>query len=87
MDLFYYFSYIGIDILKRKGILNFITTNYFVTADGAVKLRIDFKSRTQLIKLINFNELRIFETALGQHNLITLLSKRSDSKQTEVLNV
>jgi adenine-specific DNA-methyltransferase len=45
----------------------------------------DFKSRTQLIKLINFNELRIFETALGQHNLITLLSKRSDSKQTEVL--
>ncbi len=38
----------------------------------------DFKQRTIINKLINFNELRIFETAKGQHNLITILRKNLD---------
>ncbi|WP_111709122.1 Eco57I restriction-modification methylase domain-containing protein [Lutibacter citreus] len=75
MDLFYYFFHKSLDILKSKGVLSFITTNYFITADGAIKLRTDIRDRTQIIKMLNFNELRIFETALGQHNLITFLKK------------
>lgn len=75
MDLFYFFFHRGIDILTDKGFLGFITTNYYPTADGARKLRADLYERTNLIELINFNEYKIFETALGQHNLITLLQK------------
>ncbi|HLS11118.1 MAG TPA: Eco57I restriction-modification methylase domain-containing protein [Flavobacteriaceae bacterium] len=75
MDLFYYFFHKGIDLLKPQAHLTFITTNYFITANGAIKLRKDLKKRTTLKKLINFNELRIFETALGQHNLITSFQK------------
>ncbi|KEY19297.1 Eco57I restriction-modification methylase domain-containing protein [Kaistella antarctica] len=75
MDLFYYFFHKGIDLLKSKANLHFITTNYFITANGAIKLRKDFKERTSIKKIINFNELRIFETALGQHNMITFLTK------------
>lgn len=79
MDLFYYFFHKGIDLLKDEANLIFITTNYFITADGAIKLRYDLDSRTSLRKIINFNELRIFETALGQHNLITSLSKNTEN--------
>ena len=75
MDLFYYFYHKGFDILKPKGILSYITTNYFITADGAIKLRKDIKKRMSIVKILNFNELRIFETALGQHNLIAILKK------------
>jgi len=75
MDLFYYFFHLGIDALKEKGLLVFITTNYYPTADGALKLRKDFYNRTNIVELINFNEYKIFESALGQHNMITLIQK------------
>lgn len=75
MDLFYFFFHLGLDNLSGDGILSFISTNYYPTADGAVKLRKDFYERTNVIELINFNEYKVFESALGQHNLITLLRK------------
>jgi adenine-specific DNA-methyltransferase len=81
MDLFYYFFHLSIDLLCEKGNTIFITTNYFITADGAIKLRDDIFTRTNPIGFINFNELRIFETALGQHNLITHLSRDLKSKR------
>lgn len=82
MDLFYFFFHLGLDNLTDKGILSFISTNYYPTADGAVKLRSDFYERTNVIELINFNEYKIFESALGQHNLITLLQK-TDTPATD----
>ncbi len=42
-------------IIKKNGGIAFITTNYYVTADSAIKLRNDFKERATLRKLINFN--------------------------------
>lgn len=74
-DLFYFFFHLGLDILKEKGILSFITTNYYITADGAFNLRKDFKERSNILKLINFNEVNIFNSARGQSNLITVLEK------------
>lgn len=75
MDIFYYFFHLGLDNLKQRGLLSFITTNYYPTADGAIKLRKDFYERTNVVELINFNEYKIFESALGQHNMITFLQK------------
>lgn len=34
-------------------------------------------SRTKILALINFNELKVFESALGQHNMITVLQKNT----------
>jgi hypothetical protein len=82
MDLFYYFFHLGLNLLRINGTLSFITTNYYLTADGAFKLRKDFKERSKIIELINFNEHKIFASALGQHNLITLLQK-IESNQIE----
>ena len=75
MDYFYFFFHLALNHLKDKGQCAFITTNYYITALGAKYLRRDFKERAILKELINFNELKIFESALGQHNLITILQK------------
>ena len=78
MDLFYFFFHSGIDYTNENGFISFITTNYFLTATSGTKLRRDIKERTSIISFINFNELKIFESALGQHNMITRLKKGHD---------
>lgn len=78
MDLFYFFFHLTLNLWNNNAQIAFITTNYFPTADGALKLRRDFKERAIIRKLINLNELKIFESALWQHNMITILSKGND---------
>lgn len=88
MDYFYYFFHMGIDHLIEGGILGFITTNYFTTADGGFKLRKDFYQRTNVLKLINLNEIVIFQSARGQHDMITFLKKEKQATQlTKQINV
>ena len=79
MDYFYFFFHLAIDISKQGSIISLITTNYFPTALGAKKLRSDIKNRTTILKLINFNELKIFNSASGQHNMISILKNGLDS--------
>jgi hypothetical protein len=75
MDYFYFFFHLSLNIAKNNSSIAFITTNYYSTAMGAKKLRQDFKERAIIKNLMNFNELKIFESALGQHNMITILEK------------
>ena len=80
MDLFYFFFHQSINLSKNNGSICFITTNYYITADSALNLRTDFKVRTKPTSFINFNEFKIFDSALGQHNMITFLNKNSNNK-------
>jgi hypothetical protein len=77
MDLYYFFFHLGLDISKPKGLVSYITPNYYLTATYADILRKDINNRASIMKLINFSELKVFESAAGQHNLITVLSKTS----------
>jgi adenine-specific DNA-methyltransferase len=86
-DLFYFFFMKSIDLLKENGVLGFITTNYFLTADGASQLRREFHERTSMLNIINFNEMKIFKSALGQHNVITVLKKTTNDIDTNIINV
>ena len=87
MDYFYFFFHLSINLLHNKGICAFISTNYYPTALGAKKLRLDLEKRTNILQLINFNEYKIFESALGQHNLITMFEKNTlHSKESKVIN-
>lgn len=80
-DLFYYFFHLGLDYLKEGGVLAFITTNYFITASGATNLRADLAARATVLQMLNFGVLKVFDSAKGQHNLITILEKgRTNSK-------
>lgn len=85
MDFHYFFYHKGIDLLKDHGHLMLITTNYFLDATNADKLREDIKSRTNILGIINFNELKIFESATGQHNLIMLLRKSVNDKNVSIM--
>lgn len=78
MDYFYFFFHLALNIVRDNGIIAFITTNYYITALGGKKLREDLYNRATIKKLINFNELKIFESATGQHNMITILQKGYD---------
>ncbi|MDD4532798.1 MAG: Eco57I restriction-modification methylase domain-containing protein, partial [Bacilli bacterium] len=75
VDLLYFFFHLALDISKNNSKNAFITTNYYITADGALELRKDLKKRSTILNLINFNELKIFESAKGQHNMITFFEK------------
>ncbi len=79
MDFFYFFFHKGLDLLSPYGELGFITTNYYPTATGAKRLRKDLANRTNIRELINFNEVKVFESALGQHNMISILTKNMSS--------
>jgi len=88
MDLFYYFFHLAIEITNNKSSINFITTNYYPTASYANKLRIEIKEKTKVKALIDFHEYKIFNSAKGQHNLITTLTKdTSKSIETLIVNV
>ena len=72
MDYFYFFFHLAFNIAKYdSGIATFITTNYYPTALGARKLRKDIQKRTQVRMLFNLGELRLFENAPGQHDMIS----------------
>jgi len=77
VDLFYFFFHLALELGRKNSTNAFITTNYFVTASGARILREDLRERAIINNLINFNELKIFASATGQHNMITIFSKGS----------
>ena len=78
MDYFYFFFHKALDIGAADSSIAFITTNYFLTATGAKFLRADLSTRSIIRNVINFNELKIFDSAKGQHNAITILRKNCD---------
>lgn len=86
-DLLYFFFMKSIDILKNNGNFGFITTNYFLTADSALKLRKELKTKTSIYNIINFNEMKLFESALGQHNIITIFKKTTKILDANIINV
>ena len=78
MDFSYFFFHLALNLLKNHGICSFITENSYITATGGRSLRKDFKDRASILNLVNFNELKIFKSALGQYNMITLLQKTNN---------
>lgn len=85
MDLFYFFFHIALNYMREGGVMAYITTNYYITATGGVNLRKDMQQRSSILKLLNFGELKIFESALGQHNMITMLMKGKKDIKAQTL--
>jgi adenine-specific DNA-methyltransferase len=87
-DVYYFFFHLAIRLANTKGLINYITTNYYPTATRANLLRNDLRNNTAFIEIINFNELRIFSSATGQHNMISFLTKENNKKRNlNVINV
>ena len=79
MDYLYWFVILGLSKLKEGGRLGFITTAYWPTADGAAKLRKYILDNALILEIIDLGETNIFEGAPGQHNMIFVLERCSDT--------
>lgn len=83
MDYLYFFIILGLSKLRNPGErapggkLGFITTAYWPTADGASRLRKYILENTKIKEMIFFEDVKIFEYAKGQHNMVFILEKCS----------
>jgi len=84
MDLFYFFIYRGIECLKPDGVLCYISTNYFVTADGAKKLRSHIREHTYFSDLVNFNDWAVFPNIKSHTMIYTLRPKSCEREKAQI---
>lgn len=66
MDIWYAFTCVGLDLLKKNGHLSFIATNNWVTNAGASIMRNKILSESKIVKLVDFGSYMIFENAAIQ---------------------
>lgn len=83
MDYLYFFIEKGLEILEPKGLLSYISTNYWLSADGAKKLRETIKTESTFVYINNINK-SVFKDALGQHNIIFTLQKKKNDEFTMI---
>ena len=87
MDYLYFFIILGLSKLHNPGErapggkLGFITTAYWPTADGASKLRKYILENAKIKEMIFFEDVKIFEYAKGQHNMVFILEKYAGKKR------
>jgi adenine-specific DNA-methyltransferase len=89
MDLFYFFIHLGIAKLKPGGILSYITTNYWITKSkktGIKLLKPHILDKCFLIQYIDLSRIRVFRDALGQHNCIFTLQKKTENDKLKKSN-
>ncbi|MEX0833025.1 MAG: N-6 DNA methylase [Actinomycetota bacterium] len=70
LDVLYWFLILGVSKLRTGGRFGFITTEYWLRADGARPLREYLGSRCRIDRLVLFRDMRLFPDAPGQHSLI-----------------
>jgi adenine-specific DNA-methyltransferase len=61
MDIWNLFGCLGFDLLKKNGLLNFISTNNWVTNSGSSNFRNSVTTKTKIESLIDFGSIMIFK--------------------------
>ncbi|MCD6194365.1 MAG: Eco57I restriction-modification methylase domain-containing protein, partial [Candidatus Aminicenantes bacterium] len=74
MDYWFYFLHKAIDIVKRKGIISFITSRYWLNSRGATKLIKRIKKELSFIDFVDIGKLKVFDEVVGQH-MVAIYSK------------
>jgi SAM-dependent methyltransferase len=76
-DLYVYFYNLGINLLKKNGILGFITPNKWFKTKYGLNLR-NFLKEYQIIEIYDFFELKIFQDASTEPQIIIVKNQKSD---------
>lgn len=76
-DYLYYFIILGLSKLREGGKLGFITTQYWLTADGGGKLRKYILENAKIVEIVDFKGIKLFPEAQGQENIVVVLQKCS----------
>ncbi|NPB04310.1 MAG: hypothetical protein GXO39_07875 [Thermotogae bacterium] len=62
-DIYVYFHYRGISLLREGGLFSMITSNKFMRAKYGEKLREFLSENTDILKIIDYSGVRVFEDA------------------------
>ena len=81
MDYFYFFVYKSMALVKPQGVVSLLTSNYFVTADGASKLRAFFKHKAYITQWLNYEAYKVF----GKKSLHACIYTLSHEKPTHTI--
>lgn len=81
MDYFYFFLEKATELLEEGGIFVYLTTNYWLRAEGAKKLRTHLREGGEFLYVQDYNS-SLFEGALGQHNMISVWRKGKKEERT-----
>lgn len=86
MDYWYFFLHRSQSLLKPEGVLAYLVSSYFVTADGAVGLRRELQKMT-IHTLVDFTDNSLFKAAKGHHSMAVFLSPQTSEKDVEIIGV
>jgi type I restriction-modification system DNA methylase subunit len=76
-DLYVYFYDLSISLIKEKGLLGFITPNKWMERKYGFELR-SYLINLDILQIVNFGELRIFEDASTEPEITILINSSSD---------
>lgn len=82
MDLWYFFTSKGIELLKIDGIISFIAPNNWMTTAGGSKMRKHIANETTIERFITFRNLMVFENASQQTMIFVLKKTANDAEYT-----
>lgn len=71
-DLYTYFYELGLGIVKKNGVLSFITSNKFTRARYGIQLRKYLRDYSAIRRIINFGDTHIFDAITNTLVLVTL---------------
>lgn len=74
MDFWYFFTSLGIELLKENGTLSYIAPNNWLTTAGGKKMRNHIMKETVIKEFIDFGDYMVFENA-SQQTMVFLLEK------------
>lgn len=83
MDYLYWFLILGISKLRQGGRFGFITTEYWLRADGGRPLREYLATRCRIEHVLLFRNLKLFPDAPGQHSLV-IVGERTAASDAEL---
>ncbi|MFZ1289416.1 MAG: DNA methyltransferase, partial [Melioribacteraceae bacterium] len=72
VDISILFFELAKEILKEQGLVSFITSKQFITAEYGAKVRMFIKQNYQIQEIVDFNDLPIFKEALTYVAIFTL---------------
>jgi hypothetical protein len=85
-DLYCLFYEQGVNLIKKNGILSYITSNSWMRTKYGKRLRNYFQEKTNPLILINFEDSQVFESAIVESNIL-ILKKSSFQKKLEAVNI
>jgi len=80
MDLWYFFGYLGIKLIKEDGLVSLIAPNNWITNAGASLFRNFILKNAKILEYVDFGNYKVFETASIQ-TMIYVMKKTNKNEK------